>query len=299
MNAQQEDMYESIGDVALTSLRQGFNSTILAYGQTGSGKTYSMEGLKEAGGRYTSKGLIPRIFENVFKMFQQDEDVKSFEVAIQFVELYNEQLQDLLGQRKIVEVSSDPSGGYRAKDAVRHVCKDPEDAHAIYDKGCRMRATAATQMNDVSSRSHALLQINVSWVEKKGKSFGVLNLVDLAGCAPRLAKRTGPAPSSSSDLDEPTPASGWDIPLPSCLLACPLAASPISCYTLQVRGYEEDGCDGPERQGGHQDQPVADEAGIRRQVSCSSEESLVVAAANPSKRKLALFTRGLPLEWVP
>ena len=55
------------GFLALDSLRKGFNSTILAYGQTGSGKTFSMEGAKDkATGQYTSRGLIPRIFENVF-----------------------------------------------------------------------------------------------------------------------------------------------------------------------------------------------------------------------------------------
>jgi hypothetical protein len=98
MDARQEDVYESIGDMALTSLRQGFNSTILAYGQTGSGKTFSMEGARDKSGHYVSKGLIPRIFENVFAMFEADVakgECKSFEVSIQFVELYNEQLQDL------------------------------------------------------------------------------------------------------------------------------------------------------------------------------------------------------------
>jgi hypothetical protein len=51
----------------------------------------------------------------------------------------------------------------------------------VYEQGCAMRATAATKMNEASSRSHALLQISVNWTEQKGKSFGVVNLVDLAG----------------------------------------------------------------------------------------------------------------------
>lgn len=104
MDAQQEDMYVTIGDVALTSLRKGFNSTVLAYGQTGSGKTYSMDGAKDDRGQYTSRGLIPRVFENVFKMFGEDPDVMSFQVSIQYLELYNEQMQDLLGKRKVVDV---------------------------------------------------------------------------------------------------------------------------------------------------------------------------------------------------
>lgn len=117
------------------------------------------QGAKDTHGHYTSKGLIPRIFEHVFQLFEQDPDVKNFEVTLQFVELYNEQLQDLLGKRKVVEVVSDPNGGYRTKDAVTHVCKSPEDAQHVYNRGCEMRATASTQMNEVSSRSHALLQV--------------------------------------------------------------------------------------------------------------------------------------------
>ena len=181
MESTQEQVFDSIGDVALNSLRQGFNSTILAYGQTGSGKTFSMEGAKDNKGKYTHPGLIPRIFEQVFERFKSDASIKKFEVSIQFVELYNEQLQDLLGKRKPVDVSMDPTGGYQCKDAVRHICKDARDAQSTYDAGCAMRATASTKMNETSSRSHALLQLSVSWVEQKGKSFAQLNLVDLAG----------------------------------------------------------------------------------------------------------------------
>ena len=182
MDSRQEEVFESVGDVALNSLRQGYNSTILAYGQTGSGKTFSMEGAKDKDtGQYTHPGLIPRLFEQVFARFKEDASIKSFEVSIQFIELYNEQLQDLLGQRKVVDVSMDPSGGYQCKEAVRHVCKDAADAQRAYDLGCGMRATASTKMNEASSRSHALLQLNVAWTEQKGKSFAQLNLVDLAG----------------------------------------------------------------------------------------------------------------------
>ena len=183
MDSKQEEVFTTIGEVALSSLRRGFNSTILAYGQTGSGKTFSMEGAKDKDtGRYTQPGLIPRLFEQIFIKFRSDETIKSFEMSLQFIELYNEQLQDLLGKRKVLDTPSmDPSGGFQCKDAVRHVCKDALDAQRVYEQGCAMRATAATRMNEASSRSHALLQISVNWTEQKGKSFGVVNLVDLAG----------------------------------------------------------------------------------------------------------------------
>ena len=183
MESTQEEVYGQIGDVALDSLRKGFNSTIMAYGQTGSGKTFSMEGHKDkTTGQYTSRGLIPRIFEAVFARFRDDATIKDFEVSVQFVELYNEELRDLLSKKPAkVEVTSDPTGGYQVKDATRHVCRDPTDAQVVYNKGCDMRATASTKMNDSSSRSHALLMISVSWVEDRGKSRAQLNLVDLAG----------------------------------------------------------------------------------------------------------------------
>ena len=181
MESTQEEVYAEIGEVALKSLRSGFNSTILAYGQTGSGKTFSMEGAKDDAGQYKSKGLIPRIFEQTFASFAADASVKSFEVYLTYIELYNEALQDLLNKRKVVDVSTDPTGGYQCRDAVKHKCANAADAQAVYNAGSRMRATASTKMNESSSRSHALLQISVQWVEQRGKSFAQLNLVDLAG----------------------------------------------------------------------------------------------------------------------
>ena len=93
MDAQQEQVYEAIGATAIEQMRQGFNSTVLAYGQTGSGKTFSMEGAKERQGDrfvYSSKGLIPRLFEGIFREFGSDEKIESYELSLQFVELYND-----------------------------------------------------------------------------------------------------------------------------------------------------------------------------------------------------------------
>ena len=81
----------------------------------------------------------------------------------------------------MLDVKTDPAGGYFCPDAVKHVVTSPEEAQARYNEGCGMRATASTTMNSESSRSHALLILQVAWVEKKGKSFASLNLVDLAG----------------------------------------------------------------------------------------------------------------------
>ena len=198
MDSKQEDVYESIGDVALSSLQQGFNSTIMAYGQTGSGKTFSMEGAKDGNGNYTSRGLIPRLFTDVFERFNADPEVKSYEVSLQYIELYNEQLQDLFGNRKVVDVTMDPTGGYQCRDAVRIVCKDAVAAQRAYADGCKMRATASTKMNAESSRSHALLQLNVRQQLPDGcTKLSQLNIADLAG-----SEKVDKSGSSGETLEE-------------------------------------------------------------------------------------------------
>ena len=73
-------------------------------------------------------------------MFSTDASIQEFSVNLQFIELYNEKLQDLLGNRKEVDVTGDPSGGYQCKEAKRHECKDPLDAQKVYNKGCEQRA---------------------------------------------------------------------------------------------------------------------------------------------------------------
>ena len=126
MESRQEDVFETIGEVALSSLRQGFNSTVLAYGQTGSGKTFSMEGAKDGNGKYTSEGLIPRLFKSVFELFNNDEDLKSndkgqkqFTVTLQFIELYNEQLQARRRARP-------PAQKLAARRAAARMTRSPE-----------------------------------------------------------------------------------------------------------------------------------------------------------------------------
>ena len=181
MDSEQEQVFETIGQTAISQMKQGFNSTILAYGQTGSGKTYSMEGVRDDKGVYSSKGLIPRIFEGIFEQFGNDENIDKFDVELSFIELYNEQLQDLFGKRQVVDVTVDPTGGYQTKNAVKHLVKSSEEALMTYIAGCKQRAVASTKMNAESSRSHALLIVKVMWQAGKSKTFAMLNLVDLAG----------------------------------------------------------------------------------------------------------------------
>ena len=180
MTAQQDEVFEEIGQTSLASLRAGFNSTVLAYGQTGAGKTFSIAGAMDDAGGISAAGLVPQLLSKVFEMFGGDSEIKNFEVSMQYVELYNEGVQDLLGGRKPVDVTTDPSGGYQVKDAVKAVVKDPAQAMQVYSDGVKTRLTNM-QNSEQLARSHALLIFNVSWQEGKGKRYGTINIVDLAG----------------------------------------------------------------------------------------------------------------------
>lgn len=137
MDSTQESVFAEIGDVALDSLRKGFNSTILAYGQTGSGKTFSMEGHKDSTtGEYTSRGLIPRIFTSVFERFSSDSSVKSFEVSLQFIELYNEQLQVRCDATRRLSLSLSLGESTSARAARARACSQACTAEATRHHRC-------------------------------------------------------------------------------------------------------------------------------------------------------------------
>jgi hypothetical protein len=127
------------------------------------------------------QGLIPRIFEHAWTLFGADEDIKSFEVSLQFIELYNEAPLDLLGERKPVEVTSDPAGGYQCKGATKVLVTSAQHAMQVFDQGRAARAQGATNFNVNSARSHCLLMFSVAWVESKGKRSAQLILVDVSG----------------------------------------------------------------------------------------------------------------------
>eukprot|EP00670_Eutreptiella_braarudii_P013675 CAMPEP_0174338186 /NCGR_PEP_ID=MMETSP0810-20121108/22952_1 /TAXON_ID=73025 ORGANISM="Eutreptiella gymnastica-like, Strain CCMP1594" /NCGR_SAMPLE_ID=MMETSP0810 /ASSEMBLY_ACC=CAM_ASM_000659 /LENGTH=806 /DNA_ID=CAMNT_0015458155 /DNA_START=30 /DNA_END=2446 /DNA_ORIENTATION=+ len=202
--AQQEDVFEHAGKPAIENLFDGFNGCIFAYGQTSSGKTHSMMGYvppKE------QRGLIPRLCEALFERIHEAEDAckditmtqganrkVEYKVTLSYLEIYNEKVQDLLTPKRAREeelkVLYDPKTGPTVKGLKSVEVKTWEAVNRQFEIGSEQRSVAATAMNAVSSRSHAVVQIVmhqteiVAFINGKPKIVNResrINLVDLAG----------------------------------------------------------------------------------------------------------------------
>eukprot|EP01062_Namystynia_karyoxenos_P039538 TRINITY_DN2871_c0_g1_i1.p1 TRINITY_DN2871_c0_g1~~TRINITY_DN2871_c0_g1_i1.p1 ORF type:complete len:1552 (+),score=670.31 TRINITY_DN2871_c0_g1_i1:90-4745(+) len=183
--ASQTDVHGRLRGEVLASLFSGYNATVFAYGQTGSGKTHTMEGptcVKGNSPEYDrDKGLVPRLIDDIFERFQ-DPSYENCSVQLSYVQVYQDKVQDLLQGRQQLDIRLDKSGHYVASGATWQLVRTMPEAMAVYQEAGRNRATNATEMNLVSSRSHALLQLQLQWDEPLAPgSNAKLNLVDLAG----------------------------------------------------------------------------------------------------------------------
>lgn len=190
----------------------GYNATVLAYGQTGSGKTYTMgTGFTEPSAvEEGSQGIVPRAMQQVFDEIElriqeakdKNQQAPEFKVTAQFLELYNEELIDLLDNNcnhaansgKHIKIHQE-NGTVQVVGAISRQVKTVLEAYECLESGALSRTTASTQMNTQSSRSHAIftLAIQQSIVASETQDVETLSakfhFVDLAG-SERL-KRTG------------------------------------------------------------------------------------------------------------
>ncbi|XP_076282466.1 kinesin-like protein 3A isoform X2 [Lasioglossum baleicum] len=179
----QEDFYETAIKGMVENIFKGYNVTILAYGQTGSGKTYSM------GTNYNATeetGVIPRAVHNIFQIIESKEDW-SFNVSVSFMELYQEQLYDLLADKprnqSIVDIRDDGKN-VKVSGVVENVVTNAQEALQCLTQGSLGRVTGATAMNAQSSRSHAIFTICIHQQKQGDPSTATtakFHLVDLAG----------------------------------------------------------------------------------------------------------------------
>ncbi|KAL4234031.1 microtubule motor [Mactra antiquata] len=176
-NSSQIMVFEEMKSL-VTSCIDGYNVCIFAYGQTGSGKTYTMEGTS------LDPGINQRALKELFTETSSRLDWE-YTITLSVIEIYNEMIRDLLGEDTgyKMEVKMNPDGGYHIPGLSYVVVKSPDDVNEWFKVGQQNRATAATNMNEHSSRSHALLCITVIGcnITTGAKSTGKLNLVDLAG----------------------------------------------------------------------------------------------------------------------
>ncbi len=193
-NSKQSDIYEDCAYGIVESVIEGYNGTIFAYGQTGTGKTFTMEGLKNDD---ILKGIIPRAFKHIYNTIQGTEDTE-FLVCCSMLELYNEEVFDLLGKRKDekLDVHEKPGSGFYVKNLTVHNPISANECMKMLQRGSKNRKKAATEMNKDSSRSHCIFSINIetSIKDDKGESLirkGKLNLVDLAGSERQKKTKVG------------------------------------------------------------------------------------------------------------
>lgn len=135
----------------------GFNVTILAYGQTGSGKTHTMgTNFKNQG----NHGILPRAIKDIFETIEKEKNEYTFEVHSSFLELYNEQLYDLLANKErsksVVDIRENSIVNLTEK-----LVHNEEETLKWLAEGALARATGSTAMNEQSSRSHAVFTITV------------------------------------------------------------------------------------------------------------------------------------------
>uniref|UniRef100_A0A8C0HG58 Kinesin family member 14 n=1 Tax=Chelonoidis abingdonii TaxID=106734 RepID=A0A8C0HG58_CHEAB len=186
--ASQETIYKALAVPLLERAFEGYNTCLFAYGQTGSGKSYTMMGFGE------ELGIIPRFCEDLFtQIAQMDTQQNLYHLEMSYFEVYNEKIHDLLifkaenGQKKQPVISS------------------YSDIQSWLELGNKQRATAATGMNDKSSRSHSvftlvLTQTKTEFVEEEGHDHRItsrINLIDLAG-----SERCSPTQTSEERLKE-------------------------------------------------------------------------------------------------
>eukprot|EP00803_Ostreobium_quekettii_P003237 evm.model.scf_359.6 EVM.evm.TU.scf_359.6 scf_359:28323-37645(+) len=203
---EQEEIYRQSARDSVLSVLEGYNTGIIAYGQTGTGKTYTMEGTMDG----SERGIIPRAVEDIFSCIENDPDPSSkYLVRASYLQIYNDIISDLLKEgRHNLLIREDHKRGVYVEGLSEWVVRSPSEVYSLMEQGAQQRATGTTKMNEISSRSHAILIIivekstllhqesniedgkigGVGWRSQdetkeapRRVKVGKLNLVDLAG----------------------------------------------------------------------------------------------------------------------
>uniref|UniRef100_A0A668AWW4 Kinesin family member 4 n=1 Tax=Myripristis murdjan TaxID=586833 RepID=A0A668AWW4_9TELE len=185
--AEQEEVFNIAVSPLLSGLFKGYHATVLAYGQTGSGKTFSM------GGTYTSAqendpsvGVIPRVIGMIFQEKEMRTDCE-FSLAVSYLEIYNEDILDLLCTSKdkpAISIREDPKDGIKIVGLTEREVFSAHEMVGCLELGNSARTVGSTAMNAASSRSHAIFTITLEQRRGTDKTDSVvskLHLVDLAG----------------------------------------------------------------------------------------------------------------------
>ncbi|XP_036591588.1 kinesin-like protein KIF11 [Trichosurus vulpecula] len=194
-STKQIDVYRSVVCPILDEVIMGYNCTVFAYGQTGTGKTFTMEGERSPNEEYTWEedplaGIIPRTLHQIFERLT--DNGTEFSVKVSLLEIYNEELFDLLNPStdasERLQMFDDPRNkrGVIIRGLEEVTVHNKDEVYQILERGAAKRTTAATLMNAYSSRSHSVFAVTIHMKEttvdgEELVKIGKLNLVDLAG----------------------------------------------------------------------------------------------------------------------
>ncbi|KAM0050618.1 putative minus-end-directed kinesin ATPase [Helianthus debilis subsp. tardiflorus] len=182
-SATQEEVFEDTRPL-IRSVLDGYNVCIFAYGQTGSGKTHTMSGPKDL--TESNQGVNYRALGDLFLLAEQRKGTFQYDVSVQMIEIYNEQVRDLLATdslTKRLEIRNNSQNGFNVPEASLVRVSSTFDVIDLMNLGQRNRAVGATALNDRSSRSHSCLTVHVQGrdLTSGGVLRGCMHLVDLAG----------------------------------------------------------------------------------------------------------------------
>lgn len=176
-----EEVFDKSVRSALDGVLEGFNATVFAYGATGAGKTHTMLGAEN------QVGVVELAFAELFRKVEEQRRSKEFKILMSYLEIYNETVRDLLLQQtadKALEIREDALRGTIVSNLTEVVAASVEEVMTLLRIGNKNRTAEATNANETSSRSHAVLQVIVEARDRLGEadqSFSKLTLVDLAG----------------------------------------------------------------------------------------------------------------------
>ncbi|XP_069007002.1 kinesin-like protein KIF1A isoform X11 [Embiotoca jacksoni] len=185
--ASQMRVFKDIGEEMLLHAFEGYNVCIFAYGQTGAGKSYTMMGKQDV---KDQQGIIPLLCEDLFtKIIDNTDNSMSYSVEVSYMEIYCERVRDLLNPKNKgnLRVREHPLMGPYVEDLSKLAVTSYNDIQDLMDSGNKARTVAATNMNETSSRSHAVF--NIIFTQKRqdaetdntSEKVSKISLVDLAG----------------------------------------------------------------------------------------------------------------------
>nr|KAF6485096.1 kinesin family member 27 [Rousettus aegyptiacus] len=167
-NSTQDEVYNMCIKPLVLSLIEGYNATVFAYGQTGSGKTYTIGGGHVASVAEGQKGIIPRAIQEIFQNISENLSI-DFTIKVSYIEVYKEDLRDLLEletSMKDLHIREDEKGNTVIVGAKECQVESADEVMSFLEMGNAARHTGTTQMNEHSSRSHAIFTISICQVEK-------------------------------------------------------------------------------------------------------------------------------------